>query len=311
MRKAYRIAEERVIEGQNGEGAILLYVAPTEEERHELITRFGIDEHNVQSALDPEELARVELEPDHLAIIFKRPKNVCAPGSLMFRVDSLGLFLFHERLILLSAEETCLIDKPLTRIANLQVLALRLVHRCIQHFYGHLKAIDAIATEIEQKIISEMANRSLLQMFTLDKSLTYYLSAISSNGKAIERLRINAQNPATFGFLPCHMEYVDDLMIENTQCYEQARIYSDIFSGLMDARASIVSNNLNVLMRNLTLAMIALMWPPMVCGFFSMNVLLPVDQKAALWPFALVMILSFGPPLALAWFLFGRGRSRR
>jgi magnesium transporter len=187
---------------------------------------------------------------------------------------------------------------------------LKLINRFIQHFYGHLKAINAIAGEIEQRINQSMENRSLLQMFALEKSLTYYLSAISSNGKTIERLKLNAHNPETFGFAQEHEEIVDDLSIENSQCYEQANIHASIFAGLMDARASIVSNNLNLLMRKLTMLMIALMWPPLVCAFLSMNVLLPV-RIDSLIPFLAVTVLALGPVLGVGGILWWRRRRDR
>ena len=95
-----------------------------------------------------------------------------------------------------------------------------------------------------------MENRYLLNLFTLEKSLVYYLNAINSNGMVIEKIRHNA---AKIGFSQESLELLDDIIIENDQCLKQAEIYSNILTGLMDARGSIVSNNLNVLMKTLNI----------------------------------------------------------
>jgi magnesium transporter len=88
------------------------------------------------------------------------------------------------------------------------------------------------------------------------------------------------------------MEFVDDLTIENNQCYELAQIYSQVLSSLMDARVSVVSNNLNVLMKTLTLVMIAIMLPTLVISAFSMNVKLPLDQEVGTISFWVIMGLA-------------------
>ena len=125
----------------------------------------------------------------------------------------------------------------------------------------HLKIINQIADDVEQKINKAMENKYLINLFTLQKSLVYYQNAVNSNGALIEKLRHNA---AKFGFTQEEMELLDDIIIENNQCYRQAEVYSNILASLMDARASIVSNNLNVLMKTLNIITIAIMVPTFV-----------------------------------------------
>jgi magnesium transporter len=105
-------------------------------------------------------------------------------------------------------------------------------------------------------------------MFTLEKSLVYYLNAIGSNGRVIEKLRINA---AKLGFDQEQSGFIEDLAIENAQCNEQAQIYSQVLSSLMDARASIISNNLNVMMKNLNALVIAVAIPSFFAGVGGMS----------------------------------------
>ena len=120
-----------------------------------------------------------------------------------------------------------------------------------------------------------MENRYLLNLFTLEKSVVYYLNAIHSNAVLIEKLKNNA---AKIGLGQDQMELLDDILVENNQCYKQAEIYSNIFASLMDARASIVSNNLNVLMKTLTIVTISIMVPTLVVSIFSMNVKIPMQD---------------------------------
>jgi len=111
--------------------------------------------------------------------------------------------------------------------------------------------------------------------------LVYYLNSINSNGFVLERLKLNA---AKIGFAVEELEFLDDTIIENSQCYKQAEIYSNILAGLMDARVSIVSNNLNVLMKTLNIITIAIMVPTLVVSAFSMNVAIPLQgHPRAFW----------------------------
>jgi magnesium transporter len=111
------------------------------------------------------------------------------------------------------------------------------------------------------------------------------LNAISSNARLIERLKNNA---AKIGFTPENTELIDDLLIENSQCYEQALIYSNILASMMDARVSIVSNNLNWLMKTLTIITIAIQLPTLVVSIFSMNVSFPGKE----WPWMFWAIVA-------------------
>lgn len=258
---------------RSGSGNIYVYVNPDEQERKHLVEAMKLDEHTLASALDPDEQARLEFEPDHVAIISKRPRNYSSADSFVFRVESLGLFLFADRLVLVLSEEAPLFQGKLyTKVASLQDLLLKIIYNSTFHFVEHLKVINAVSDSLEEQINTSMQNKYLLNLFSLEKSLVYYLNAINSNGKLIERLKLSA---AKIGLTPENLEFVDDMIIENGQCYEQAEIYSNILASMMDARVSIVSNNLNWLMKTLTIITIAIMLPTLVVSIFSMNVEFP------------------------------------
>jgi magnesium transporter len=270
-----------------GPGRVLVFVEPDEGERKRLIEEFKVDEHTLRSALDPDELGRVEFEEEHCAIIFKRPKRYTAEDNFLFKVLSGGLFLWPDKLVLVVNDDAGLFDgRTFSRVAALQSLALRILFSTIVHFEQHLRAMNMISDELEGEINKSMENRHLLHMFTLEKGLVYYINAVSSNGRVLEKLRNNA---ARLKLSEGDLEYIEDLVIENTQCLEQATTYSQVISSLMDARASVVNNNLSVMMKNLNAIVIAVAIPSFISSVFSMSEF---------------SVLVGGVPLGLAYPLF-------
>jgi magnesium transporter len=269
MLRRYQLADGRLTETTDGKGSVFVYVNPDEGERRQLVGELRLDEHTLNSALDPDELSRLEFEPEHIAAIFKRPKCYCAEDNFLFKVSSTGAFLFKDRLVIIVAEDVALFDgKHFQKLQNLGDLFLKMIYRSIFHFLEHLKVINMIVDQIEQKISSSMENRHLLNLFTLEKSLVYYLNGIHSNSVLIEKLKAGA---AKIGFTQEQTEFLDDMIIENNQCYKQAEIYSNILAGLMDARASIVNNNVNVLMKRLTVLSVVFMPLNVIAGVGGMS----------------------------------------
>jgi magnesium transporter len=274
MQTKLYISDGKLVEGGDGEAVVFIYLAPDETERRYLVDQLKIDEHTLNSALDPDELSRLEFEPEHVAMILKRPKRHATEDSFLFKVLSTGVFLFKDRLIIVLAEDPFLFEgKPFIKIQSIQDIFLKLIYVSILHFVGHIKGITLIANELEQQINTAMENKYLLDLFALEKSLVYYLNAINSNGVLIEKIRNNASK---IGISQENIEFLDDIVIENNQCRGQAEIYSQVLASLMDARASIISNNLNVRIKTLTVITIAIMLPTMVVSFFSMNVRIPL-----------------------------------
>ena len=279
----------------------IIYINPTDAEKKELIEQYKIDEHTLNSSLDPDELSRLEFEPEHVAMIFKRPKHYAAEDNFLFKVASTGVFIFKDKLIIVTADEAPLFEgRPFMKVQSIQDIVLKLINRSIFHFLEHLKAINMLSGSIEQLISTSMENKYLLNLFTLEKSLVYYLNATNSNGVLIERLKNNA---GKIGFNPDNIEFLDDLTIENNQCREQANIYSQVLSSLMDARASIIANNLNIRIKTLTILTIAIMLPTLVASIFSMNVTIPLahDDPISFWIISGLAALSAGALVFFWW----------
>ena len=295
MLRSYKIQDSAIIETPDEEGDIFVFINPTIEEKDIMIGGYNIDSHTLQSALDPDEISRLEFEPDHAVFIVKRPQNYSGTDDFLFKVSSYGIFLYRNRLIIVLMENINLFEgKIFSKVSSPLDIVLKLIYSTIMHYFSHLKVINTISDSLEQKINTSMKNKYLINLFTLEKSLVYYLNAINANTYVIERIKLNN---AKLGFTTENTEFLDDIIIENNQCYKLAEIYSNILAGLMDARVSIVSNNLNILMKTLNIITIGIMVPTFVVSAFSMNVNIPLQgNPLAFWiimALALISVICF------------------
>jgi len=299
MLKTYNLIQGSITECLPHDMSVLLYICPDENERKTLVDFYKLDAHTLSSALDPDEQPRFEFEPDHFAVIFKRPKSYSGEDRLLFKVSSTGLFLFKDKLIIVLNEDVPVFDhKKLLKILSLNDLALKIIYSSISHFMEHLKIITSLTESIESKINKSLENKYLTQLFTLQKSLVYYLQSISANGTLFERLKNNSEK---IKFSQEQVEFLDDMIIENNQCYRQAEIYNNILASLMDARASIVGNNLNILMKTLNLITIGLMFPTLIVSIFSMNVEFPLRDQPYAFYVIIGIALSSVAAVAIYW----------
>jgi len=145
---------------------------------------------------------------------------------------------------------------------------LAFLYYTTRHYLEHLKVIKMVSRELQQRINTSMENKHLIQMFNLSESLIYYLNAINANGVSLIKLNNHAQKA---GFPAEAIELLDDIIIENNQCYKQAEIYSTVYSGLMDARGSLVNNNVNVLLRKLTMINVVFLPLNLIAGIGGMS----------------------------------------
>ena len=275
MLKQYIISDKKLLETDQT-AQVYVYTNPTVEEQRLLVERYQIDEHTLASALDPDELPRLEFEPEHIAMIYKRPKNYSGKDQLEFKVASVGMFLFEDKLIVVLAEDIPLfVGKRFHTVSSIKEVFLKLVYNSISHYVEHLRIIHMISEEIEDKITESMDNTYLLNLFSLVKSLVYYAEAITSNGFVFEKTR---NLSGRIGFNERDEEMLDDIIVENRQCKAQADIYSNILAQLLDARSSIVNNNLNQLIKKLNVITIWMMVPTFVVSAYGMNVALPLSQ---------------------------------
>ncbi len=283
----YSVLDGRIARSTEGAIPVEVYIMPDENERNYLIHTLGIDEHTLASSTDPDETPRAEFEDDYIALILKYPKNYSADDNFLFRVKSMGLFMFSDRVVIVFDEPMQLfIGKIASKVYTVQDVVLRTLSQTIRHFESHLRVINMCSDEIETALNETKDNKSLLDMFTLEKGLVYYINALSGNRRVFERMRASAYK---FQFTEEHIELLEDLQIENRQFLDQAQVYSQVLSGLMDARASIINNNLNVIMKNMNAIVIAVAVPTFVTGVFGMSEL--TMMSGPFWPFAFAFFI--------------------
>ncbi len=269
MLHEYSVVNGRIARGPGGDFPVDVYVLPDEKERLYLTETLGIDEHTLASSIDPDETPRIEFDDPYAALILKYPKNYSADDNFLFRVKSMGIFMFPERVVLVVDDNVQLFaGKIASNVRTPQDVVLKTLLQTIRHFESHLRVINMCSDEIEHEINESSENKSLLNMFTLEKGLVYYVNALSGNRRVIERMRASS---AKFKFTPDNLELLDDLAIENNQFLDQAQVYSQVLSGLMDARASIINNNLNVIMKNMNAIVIAMAIPTFFTGVGGMS----------------------------------------
>jgi magnesium transporter len=268
MRANYCLDGGKIIARDAG-ACIHVFVAPDEEERRELVEDFRLDPHDLASALDPDELGRLETGNGQITIIMKQPRNYTSAEQLLFTVTSMGLFLESKRLVAVTTDELDLFeDRMIHKVANPRDALLKIFYGAIAHFLGHLKVINMLSESLEKRVNASMGNRYLLDMFTLEKSLVYFVNGIASNQMVLDKMRTTA---GKIHFTAAQREVLEDIYIENLQCSKQAEIYSNILTGLMDARGSVVNNNLSLLMKKLTVISVIFMPMNVLAGMGGMS----------------------------------------
>lgn len=251
MIKSFQLAHGALIPVERIDAEVMLFSNPDVAERDLLRSDFKLDDHALASALDPDEVSRIEFHPENLFLIWKRPESYSGAESLAFEVSSFGLLFSKTGLLVIATD-----DSQLSGLGDRQPLhtpldvLLDMLFNNLHHYLDHLKVIKMVARELQKKFNASMENQHLIQMFNLSESLIYYINAIHSNGAVLTRLRNHAEKEH-FGAEAIAL--IDDLIIENNQCSKQAEIYSRVFSGLIDARGNLMNNSMNNLLRKLTL----------------------------------------------------------
>lgn len=247
---------------------LVVFAAPDLAEQRDLVERLHVDPRHLAAALDADELSRVECGAEGPALLWKQPENVSVAAQLRFEVGTMGLFLRQGSLVVVCANAPDLPAQHYPGCASGTDVFLRLLDRTVQHYLGHLKVIKQITAELGAKITDATDNQYLLQMLALGESLIYYIDAIEANGAVLAKLQAH---PQWLHLSPAQAELLHDVAVDNQQCVRQARIHSEVVSGLMDARGSIINNNVGVLLKKLTLINIVFLPLNLIAGIGGMS----------------------------------------
>ncbi len=270
---------------------------PTTTEINKLNNEFGLPIDLINDILDQDERPRIEFDDEWTLIILRIPVEVKNNG-VPFHTIPLGIFITKDFTLTLCLQDNEVLPigqpspfrdqyKEITDSIN---FILRLFLRSGNIYLRHLKQINQMTSLIEQDLEKSIKNKELNKLLKMEKCLVYFITSIKANEIVLAKLR-NSKKITT----EINEDLLEDAFIENKQALEMAQIYSDIQSGMMDAFASVISNNLNVVMKQLTLISILLMIPTLIASIFGMNV--PNYMEGSLWAMPVIisssLVLSF------------------
>ena len=275
----YKTEENRIraIDGVE-KGCWVCVQSPTQQEIDYLVQSLGVDAGFVKSSLDEEETSRIEKEDDQTLIIVDVPvaekQEQEGATTVIYYTMPIGFVVMSECVITISLQETPILGEVGAGLMKnvrthyktnfLLMVLLRIATRYIQY----LKQVDKISHITEQQLHKSMRNKELIQLLDLEKSLVYFSTALKSNETTLEKIL----RGRIIKLYEEDEELLEDVLIEIKQAIETCNIYSGILSGTMDAFASIISNNLNIVMKVLTAITIVMAIPNMVFSFYGMNV---------------------------------------
>jgi len=259
---------------------------PTQEEIEKLIKHFKIPIDSLQDILDADEMPRLEFDDDYSLIIMRIPVENPQNG-IPYHTIPLGIFITTNCVLTLCNQENEILQvKQTIPLNDAYSFILHLFERSGCVYLKYLKLINQQTTVIEKDLEKSIKNSELNKLLKMEKCLVYFITSIKSNEIVMAKLR-NSKKITT----EINIDLLEDAMIENKQALEMAQIYSDILSGMMDAFASIISNNLNVIMKKLTLVSIVILIPTFVVGIFGMNV--PNGMENSWWAILNIIFVAF------------------
>jgi magnesium transporter len=267
---------------------------PDPNEIQRLSDEFSLPSDILLDIIDIDERSRIELDDDWTLIILRIPVEVrnngvpfqTVPLGIIF-TDQFTLTLCIQNNEILPEEQFSPFREQYKQITDVFNFTLRLFLRTSNLYLKFLKQINQQTAQIEQDLEQSIKNRELNKLLKMEKCLVFFITSIKSNEIVLARLK-NAKKITS----EINVDLLEDAMIENKQALEMAQIYSDIQSGMMDAFASVISNNLNVVMKQLTLISIILMIPTLVVSIFGMNV--PNLMENDIWAMPLIILFSLG-----------------
>ncbi|MDR2494639.1 MAG: magnesium transporter CorA family protein [Spirochaetaceae bacterium] len=240
---------------------------------------FGIAGELLTDIMDADEQARIEKEDGYTALIVRLPVYD-NDYEVSFFTLPLGIILFSDKIITICQKSSGALD-DLARnrirgfnIRNKSSFVLNLLGRGAFTFLKGLKELNKRTNIIKGELQKSIKNKELIQLLSIQKSLVYFTTSITTNELLLEKL----QKSPLIHFKEDEQDLLEDVVTENKQAIEMANIYSSILTGTMDAFASVISNNLNIVMKRLTIVSIVLMIPTLIYSFYGMNVRLPFQE---------------------------------
>ena len=271
-------------------------INPTESEIFEVCRNLNIEQEFIKYSLDYEEKARIDLEEDDGTILFIIDVPIIEKENdvEIYTTMPVGvIFVRDEYVITVSLKENDIIKK-MERIVGKKVITYKKSQFLFQLFYENssaflnlLKEINKKTEHIERTLKKDLKNEDLLKMLNLEKALVYITTSLKSDEVVMEK----TLRGKIIKLYEEDEDLLEDAIVENKQAIEMSKIYSDILNETMDMYASIISNNINDIMKFLTSITIILAIPTLVASLWGMNV--PVPFQNYQYGFPVLLAVSF------------------
>ncbi len=276
-------------------------VDPTPEEIEKLVN-WGMDMDYINYSLDQDEMARMERDEDYTFILLRIP--MYQPESdVPYSTVPLGIMILGNKIITVCRYNSDIFKVlangkyRLLKTGKRYRLALYIFLETSSRYLNLLREINRATEIVEDQLQKSTRNREVLELLKYQKSLTYFSTALRSNEVMMERV----QKTQLFNYYEEDQDLLEDVLTENQQAIQMTSIATEILSGMMDAFASIISNNLNAVMKALAAITIVLNMPAIVAAFYGMNVALPGESH----PLAFLTVIGISLTLtAVATYIF-------
>lgn len=252
----------------------------TREDIAELEKKYLIENEHVLDILDPDELSRIEAADEYTLVIMRLP--IFEPNAeIAYFTVPLGVII-KEKCIITICWTDCEVLRDFSanrvkgaRLADFPAFMIQILSRSDILFLRYLKEINRRSASIQKELQGSIENKEIIQLLNLEKSLEFFTTSLSNNQVLLEKFR----KTKLLKLDEDDLDWLDDVEVDNRQAIGMADTYSNILSGMMDAFASVISNNLNIVMKKLTIINIIIMIPTFIVSFFGMNVPLPFQQS--------------------------------
>ena len=279
------------------EGCWINLIDPSSEEIEQVHKDLEIPKDFITYPLDLDERARIEKEDGIMLIVLRIPQNQGENSDVPYVTLPLGIVYGRGLIVTVCRTSNDLLNDLVNgtsrkvNTAKRNRFLLNLFHATANKYLNYLREVNKSVDVLEDQLQMSLRNREVLELLKYQKCLTYFTTALKSNARMMARL----QNSGLFDTYPDDEDLLDDVLTEIGQAIEMTEISSGILSQMMDAFASIISNNLNVVMKFLASVTIVLSLPTIVASFYGMNVRLPFENhNQAFWiAISISLVLSF------------------
>lgn len=251
----------------------------TRDETTEIQQEFSIEQDDILDILDPDELSRMDDGEGYILTIVRVPVFDPSAETPYFTVP-VGIIMKNNIIITICWTECEVIkDFGANRIKNVRLsdfpsFIVHIINRANLNFLRYLKEINRRSTGIQSEMKLEVENKEIMQLLELEKSLVYFTTSLKSNQLLLEKMK----KTRLIKFDEDDLDFVEGVKIDNRQAIEMADTYSNILLGVMEAYSSVISNNLNIVMKKLAVINLVMMVPTFITSFFGMNFPLPFER---------------------------------